>query len=343
MIITRTPFRISFFGGGSDYPDYFQQHGGAVLATAIDKSAYHSVTHFYSELFDYSVRVAYRVVECVRSVDDLHHAPFRECLRSAGISRDVEVNYTGELPSFTGLGTSSSFVVGLLNALHSFQGRTLSPLELAYEAIRIERDVLQECVGCQDQAMAAIGGLAVVEFGRDGSIRPEPLLLHGDRKEELQSHLMLFHTGIHRRAAEMARRQMDRLSENRARITALRRQVDDGYSTLTGNGSLTAFGELLHNGWMIKQDLDPNVAPPVVRDMYQRALDAGALGGKLLGAGGGGFLLLFVPPERQAAIQFALPEHPAIPFRIDAPGSHVLYATEVQQPEPLLVRAQCAD
>lgn len=342
MIITRTPFRISFFGGGSDYPDYFHQHGGAVLATAIDKSAFHSVTHFYSELFDYSVRVAYRRVECVTQVDNLEHAPFRECLRSAGIERDVEVNYTGELPSFTGLGTSSSFVVGLLNALHHFKGTPLQPLQLAYEAIRIEREVLRECVGCQDQAMAAIGGLSVIEFKPNGDISAQPLRLGHGRKEELQSHLMLFHTGIHRRAAEMARRQMDRLSENRPRIAALRRQVDQGHTLLTGNAPLSDFGEMLHQGWLVKQELDPHVSPPAVRDMYHRALEAGALGGKLLGAGGGGFLLLFVPPERQERIQRALPEHHAIPFQIDAPGSHVLFASETQ-PEPLLARSQFAD
>ncbi|MBN9659374.1 MAG: GHMP kinase [Acidobacteria bacterium] len=348
MIITRTPFRISFFGGGSDYPDYFRQYGGAVLATAIDKSAYHSVTHFHSQLFDYSIRIAYRQVECVSHLDDLKHAPFRECLRSCGITRDVEVNYTGELPSFTGLGTSSSFVVGLLNALHSFQGRKLEPLDLAYEAIRIERDVLGECVGCQDQALAAIGGLAVVEFLPDGEIRPHPVILRGDRKEELQQHMMLFHTGIHRRAAEMARRQMSRLSENTERIRALRNQVDQGYGILTGQGPISAFGELLHEAWQLKQELDTQVGPPVVCGMYHRARTAGALGGKLLGAGGGGFLLLFVPPERQDQVRDALQGHHEIPVQIEAPGSHVLYATEgiVAEEEilpPLRARTQFAD
>ncbi|MGC4055491.1 MAG: hypothetical protein QM757_42235 [Paludibaculum sp.] len=287
-------------------------------------------------------------MECVAQLDDLQHAPFRECLRSCGITRDVEVNYTGELPSFTGLGTSSSFVVGLLNALHSFQGRKIRPLDLAYEAIRIERDVLGECVGCQDQALAAIGGLAVVEFLPDGEIRPHPLVLRGDRKDELHEHMMLFHTGIHRRAAEMARRQMSRLSENTVRIRALRKQVDEGYSILTGPGPISAFGELLHEAWQLKQELDTQVGPPAVCDMYSRARKAGALGGKLLGAGGGGFLLLFVPPERREKVRRALPEHHEIPVQIEAPGSHVLYSSdglpsEDQILSPLRVKMHFAD
>src|SRR5215813_3032000 len=165
MIITQTPFRISFFGGGTDYPDYFEKHGGgAVLGTAIDHSAYLSVARFYSKLFDYSIRIAYRKVECVRTIDDIEHAPFRECLRHCGISGDVEINYTGELPSFSGLGSSSSFTVGLLNALHAFQGKMRRPIDLAIEAILMEQDTLGEAVGCQDQVFAAVGGFRLVEF-----------------------------------------------------------------------------------------------------------------------------------------------------------------------------------
>ena len=164
MIITKTPFRVSFFGGGTDYPEYFETHGGAVLATAVSHSAFVAVSRFYSRLFDYRIRIAYREVECVNGLDEIRHPAFRECLRHCGISHDVEVSYTAELPSFSGVGSSSSFIVGLLNALNAFQGRAVAPLDLAYQAIKLERGAMGECVGCQDQALAAVGGFNVLEF-----------------------------------------------------------------------------------------------------------------------------------------------------------------------------------
>jgi len=326
MIITQTPFRISFFGGGTDYPDYIKKHGGAVLGTAIDHSAYLSVARFYARLFDYSIRIAYRQVECVRSIDEIEHAPFRECLRWCGITSDVEINYTGELPSFSGLGSSSSFVVGLLNALHAFQGRTRRPLELALEAIELEQDVLKEAVGCQDQVFAAVGGFRLIEFRGCRDIVLHAVPLSTDRMRELESHLLLLHTGIKRRAASVANRYYRNLGDQSDRLGKMRAMVDDGYRILTSGGSLAPFGELLHQSWKIKAELDASIANDDIRSMYETGLAAGALGGKLLGAGGGGCLLFFTPPERRRAVRDSLPHLEEIPVRINSPGSHIIHA-----------------
>jgi len=326
MIISQTPYRISFLGGGTDYPAYFEKHGGAVLGTAIDKSGFISVTHFHARLFDYSVRIAYRQVECVKTIDELQHAPFRECLRRCGIFTDVEINYTGELPAFSGLGASSSFVVGLLNALHAYRSESVRPLDLAREAIEIEQDVLKEAVGCQDQAFAALGGLRVIEFRPGREIVAHAVPLAHARLEEFQQHLLVFHTGIRRRAADAAAEQIRNVGNNLDRLASMRRMVDDGYDILTGSGSLDAFGELLHEGWVLKSELDPCVAIPPIRAMYEDGLRAGALGGKLLGAGSGGCMLFFTPPEKHEAVRAALKHLVEIPVKINAPGSRIVYA-----------------
>ena len=213
MIITKTPLRVSFLGGGTDYPEYFVKHGGAVIGTAVDKSAFFCMSPFYSKLFDYSIRIAYRQVECVNSIDELEHAPFRECLRWAGVSRDIEINHSAELPAFTGLGSSSSFVVGLLNTLHTFNRRMTPPLDLAYEAVALERGPLGESVGCQDQTLAAVGGFNLIEFHGLDDFVVHRIPLSPARLRELEDHLLVFFTGIKRRAEEMAGRQAARRPE----------------------------------------------------------------------------------------------------------------------------------
>lgn len=325
MIITQTPLRISFLGGGTDYPEYFLKHGGAVLGTAVDKSAYFSMSHFYSRLFDYTIRIAYRQVECVRTLDELQHAPFRECLRWAGITQDIEINHAGELPSFTGLGSSSAFVVGLLNTMYAFQGRMKPPLEIAYEAIELERAVLGESVGCQDQTFAAMGGFNLMEFRGMRDIVVHRLPLSRERVEEFEEHLFAVFTGIKRRAEDMAARQVKRVDENHSRLKTMRRMVDDGYRILVGGGSLAAFGELLHESWQLKRSLDTAVSNDVVDQIYKTGLEAGALGGKLLGAGGGGFVLFIVPPERKAQLRHALAHLQEVEFRVNATGTHVIH------------------
>lgn len=338
MVITQTPLRISFLGGGTDYPEYFQQHGGAVLGTAVDKSAYFCMSRFYSEMFDYSVRIAYRNVECVSSVDDLQHVPFRECLRWAGIERDVEINHAAELPSFTGLGSSSSFVVGLLNTIYAFQRRLVPGLELAYQAIELEREVLKESVGCQDQTFAAIGGFNLIEFRGTGNFVVHRIPFSPGRLQDFEDHLLVFFTGIKRRAEELASRQVQRVGTNRERLAQMRDMVDEGYRILAGGGSLASFGELLDRSWQLKRGLDQAISNDAIDEMYRAGREAGALGGKLLGAGGGGFLLLFVPPERHAAVRQRLSQYSEVRFRVNAPGSHVVHCGQDRSVQPQIWR-----
>jgi len=326
LIITQTPFRISFFGGGTDYPGYFETHGGAVLGTAIHHSAFHSVSRFYSELFDYSIRIAYRQVECVRSLDQIQHAPFRECLRRCGIERDVEINYSGELPSFSGLGSSSSFVVGLLNALYAFGNRSLRPLDLAREAIEIEQDVLRESVGCQDQVFAAVGGFNVIEFRPRREIVVNRIPLSPSRMDEFERHMLVLHTGIKRRAEDLAAAQVRRIGDNTGRLHRMREMVDEGYSILTSDSDLARFGSLLNQSWRLKSELDAGIGANGIQAMYEEGMAAGATGGKLLGAGGGGCLLFFVAPDKRAAVRQRLSRLTEIPIRINAPGSHIIHA-----------------
>ncbi len=330
MIITKTPLRISFLGGGTDYPEYFVKHGGAVIGTAVDKSAFFCMSHFYSKLFDYSIRIAYRQVECVKTLDELQHAPFRECLRWAGVTGDIEINHSTELPAFTGLGSSSSFVVGLLNTIHAFNRRMTPSLELAYQAIELERGPLKESVGCQDQTLAAVGGFNLIEFRGMGDFVVNRIPFGQGRLREFEDHLLVVFTGIKRRAEELASRQVSRVGHNLASLAALRGLVDEGYRVLTGGGSLAGFGALLHRAWVHKRTLDAAISNDAIDAIYEAGMEAGALGGKLLGAGGGGFLLFFVPPERRAAVQARLGRLQQIDFQVNAPGTQVVHCDSVR-------------
>lgn len=326
MIVTRTPFRISFFGGGTDYPEHFEKHGGAVLASAIDKAVFLSATHFYSRLFDYCIRIAYRQVECVKSVDELQHVPFREVLKWCGVTSDLEVDCAAELPSFAGLGSSSSFVVGLLNTLMAHQGKFVQPMDLAYQAIEIERNVLKEHVGCQDQTLAAVGGFNLIEFRRTDDIVAHRVPLGPARVREFDDHLLLIFTGLRRRAEEQAARQVARIADNTMRLVRMRELVDEAYESVVA-GRWEEFGRLLHESWLNKRALEASISNETIDSIYSAGLEAGAWGGKLLGAGGGGFLLFFVPPDHRAAVRERLGHLEEIPIRINAPGSHVIYAS----------------
>ena len=326
MIISKTPFRVSFLGGGTDWPQFYRDHGGAVLGTTIDRHLYHCATHFHSQLFDYSIRLAYRRVECVNALDEIQHRPFREILRHFSISRDIEISLASDLPAHAGLGASSSFTVGLINVLSAFQGRFISKRALAEAAIDIEQRVLGEAIGCQDQIFAAFGGLNLIEFSPSGEFAVHRAVIAPDRVEELDRSLVLYFTGQTRRAEDVERAKMSRLAESRDRLRNLLAQVERGYQVLTGGQPLSAFGELLDHAWREKRQLGPEVTNHKIDRMYERARAAGALGGKLLGAGGGGFLLLFVPPERQPALRAALPDLGEVPFRFSATGSQIIHS-----------------
>jgi D-glycero-alpha-D-manno-heptose-7-phosphate kinase len=323
MIITRAPLRISFLGGGTDYPEYFTVEGGAVLATAIDQYAYITANHFHSELFDYSIRIAYRKVELAHSLDDIQHIPFREALRHCGVTRDIELNYMADLPAFTGLGSSSSFTVALLQALHAYCGRYRSGLELAYQAIHLERHILGDRVGCQDQVLAAVGGFNLIEFRAEDDILVHRLALSPQRIQELQCHLLLFFTGIRRSASEVAGKQIQKISENRATLRQMHALVERGFDVLISGRPVSEFGELLHRGWLLKRSLDQGVTCANIDAMYARARAAGAIGGKLLGAGGGGFLLIVARPEDQPRIRAEMAEFPTLNVSLAASGSQL--------------------
>ncbi len=328
MIITRAPLRISFFGGGSDYPEFFVGEGGAVLAAAIDKFTYVTASRFFSDLFDFCVRVSYSKAESARRVEDIEHKVFREGLKLCGFEKDIELHTVADLPAFTGLGSSSSFTVALLQALHSFKGESLTPLELAYEAIEVERHRVGDRVGCQDQVTAAVGGFNLIEFRKEDDIRVHPVPLSPERIEELERHLVLIYTGITRRAADLVARQLDRLPGNTVTLRQMRAMAERGWNVLTGSGPLSDFGELLHQAWSAKRSLDTAITSAEIDRLYETGRGAGALGGKLLGAGGGGFLAFFAPPEAHARLRQAFAPHPMLDFSIGAPGSEVIFASD---------------
>jgi D-glycero-alpha-D-manno-heptose-7-phosphate kinase len=324
VIITRAPLRVSFLGGATDYPEHFLNHGGAVLGTSIDKYAYIAVSKRWGQLFEQSIRIAYSKVEQTSSLDDIEHAPFRECLRQCEINEDVEINYFANLPAFTGLGSSSTFVVALLQALKAYKGEFTQGINLAYEAIHMERQILKENVGCQDQVFAATGGFNIIEFRTEKDIVVNRVPISAARMQDFEDHLMLFFTGIKRSAGQIVKKQIARMGDNKDRLIKMRKLVDQGYNILTGGGSLTPFGELLHQSWLEKRSLEQSVSNDHIDDIYNTGLDCGAIGGKLLGAGGGGFVLFFVPPEKRDLLRQRLSHLHEIPIKINTPGSQII-------------------
>jgi D-glycero-alpha-D-manno-heptose-7-phosphate kinase len=324
MIISRTPYRISFFGGGTDYPAWYRQHGGAVLGASIDKYCYLTCRHL-PPFFEHRIRVVYRQIETCSTVDEINHPVVREALRSLGIDRGVEIHHDGDLPARSGMGSSSAFTVGLLHALHALRGEMMTKHQLTTEAIRLEQDILGETVGSQDQTLASYGGLRHVRFQTDGEIEVSPLVLPPGRLEELKSNLMLVYTGIARTASDVAQSYVPELESRRRQLRIMTQMVDEAIQILTGGVNLIAFGELLHEAWIAKRSLSPVVSNDEVDRLYETALDAGALGGKLTGAGGGGFLLLFVPPENRASVIEALDGCIHVPFEFETGGSQIIF------------------
>ena len=326
MIISRAPLRISFFGGGTDYPEFFRHESGAVLATAIDKYSYVTASPFLSHLFDYSIRVSYRKVELARQRSDIEHNVYRECLKLCDLEKDIELHTMADLPAFTGLGSSSAFTVSLLQALHGFKGEFKRPEELAYEAIHVERDVLKDNVGCQDQVLAAFGGFNLIEFRREDDILVNRVPLSPARMEEVQQHCLLIFTGVTRKASDVVAQQLKRINLNLDALRRMRKMVDQGYDILTGQGSLQRFGELLHEAWLAKRTLDGGVSSIEINNMYEEGLKAGAWGGKLLGAGGGGFMLFFAPVEVHPRLAACFARHQLLSVNLSAPGSQIIFS-----------------
>jgi D-glycero-alpha-D-manno-heptose-7-phosphate kinase len=325
VIIVRTPVRVSFLGGGTDYPDHFTAHGGRTLAVAIDKYSTITVSRL-APLFDYTIRVSYSRAELTRGVDEIQHPAVRECLRFLGIDAGIEIHYVGDLPARSGLGSSSSFTVALLHALHAFRGEHVSHERLAQEACHVEHALIKERVGVQDQYTCAHGGVVHLRMGPDGVV-VERLPLAAERLAALHSHLMLFYTGLQRRAHELLEEQLERTrrGELLASLVRMEELAAQGVGVLAGDGALAPFGELLHDAWQVKRGLSSRITNGTIDGAYARARAAGAIGGKLLGAGGGGFLLLFAPPERHADVARALPELHRVEFGFDHQGSRILF------------------
>jgi D-glycero-alpha-D-manno-heptose-7-phosphate kinase len=330
MIITRTPLRVSFFGGGTDYPAWFQEHGGAVLATTIDKYLYLHC-RYLPPFFDFHSRIVWSRIEAVQKHSEIAHPAIRGVLEWLKISEGVEIHHHGDLPARTGLGSSSAFTVGLLHALHALRGELVSKRTLAEQAIFVEQQVLQENVGVQDQIESAFGGLNRIDIRPDGSFEVAPLVVPGNRLADLQKHLLLLYTGLSRTASEIAAEQVSAMKQRVAELKAIRAMVDEGQGILAGKGPLVEFGRLLHESWELKRTLSSKIAPALINEVYERARQAGATGGKLLGAGGGGFMLLFIEPERRAAVVRALEKFLVVPFQFERAGTQiVLYEADQQ-------------
>ena len=324
MIISRTPFRISFFGGGTDYPAWRLANGGAVLAATIDKYCYLTCRHL-PPFFDHRFRVVYRQTETCNAVDEIGHPVVRAVLQHLRFDRGLELHHDGDLPARSGMGSSSAFTVGLLHALHALRGEMRTKMQLARESIHVEQELVGETVGSQDQVIAAFGGLKYVQFHSDGRIDVDPVPLTPARLAELQAHLMLFYTGVSRTASDVASSYAADLGRRRHELKALRGLVEEGIDLLVGGGALLPFGEMLHEAWRIKRGLSDRVSNAAVDELYEQARDAGAVGGKLTGAGGGGFLLLFVPPERRASVLAALRGKIHVPFAFESAGSQIIF------------------
>lgn len=324
MIISRTPYRISFFGGGTDYPGWYEKHGGAVLATAINKYCY-ITCRYLPPFFEHRNRIVYSRIESCTRVEEIQHPAVREVLRYLKFDRGIEVHHDGDLPARSGMGSSSSFTVGLLNVLYALKGYMPTKHQLMMESIYIEQQMIKETVGSQDQATAAYGGFNHIQFLQNGEISVRPLIMSSERLRELNSHLMLFYTGIKRTAADVAESYVADIETKRRQLRIMKDLVDESMVLLNSAGELTGFGELLHEAWQAKQSLSSWVTNREVDHMYEAARNAGATGGKITGAGGGGFLLLFVPPERHESVRQALNKLIHVPFSFDYNGSQIVY------------------
>ena len=325
MIISRTPFRISFFGGGTDYPVWYKEHGGAVLATSIDKYCYINLRHL-PPFFDYNYRLVYSKSEQIQDISEIQHPSIRETLRFMKSDQGLEIHHDADLPARSGLGSSSSFTVGLLNVMYAMKGKMITKRQLALDAIHVEQDLINENVGSQDQTSAAFGGFNKIEFGGEQEIQVQPITIGAKKSQDLQDHLMLFFTGFSRIASEIAGEQIKKTPDKTDELNRMREMVDEAIDILNSSDSdITDFGRLLHESWMIKRSLTDKISTSQVDQIYETAMQAGALGGKLLGAGGGGFILFFVEPEFQPMVKEKLKNLLHVPFKFDTLGSQIIY------------------
>lgn len=326
MIISKTPYRVSFFGGGTDYPAWYRRHSGAVLSGSIDKFCYISC-RLFPRFFGYRYRVVWSHIENVSTVGEILHPAVREGLKYLGINGDMclEIHHQGDLPARAGMGSSSSFSVGLIRAILALKGQIIGKHELALKAIEFEQEVLREQVGSQDQMAASYGGLNVFRFEKDGTIRVEPVTITKNRIEELESHLMMLYTGTSRLSSEIAGQIIDQMEKKEKVLTRMHEMVDQSVAILNNGQDLESLGRLLHQSWLLKRQLASQISNNQIDRIYQTAMDNGAVGGKLLGAGASGFMIFFAAPEHHQDIRHALPGYLHVPFKFEFGGSTLIH------------------
>ncbi len=321
MIITQTPLRISLFGGGTDFPDYFVREGGCVLSSAIDKYIYVII----KERFDDRIRIGYTRTEMVESVDQVQHELVRETLRLTGVTKGVEIATMADIPSAgSGLGSSSTVTVGLLNAMYTYLGQSVTVEQLARQACQIEIETLGKPIGLQDQYIAAYGNLRFIEFSRNGQVSVRSVALDESVKRRLNEHLLLFYTGVARQSSDVLTEQKANIAERLDVLRAIKRLAIEATERLQG-GDFDGIGELLHEGWLLKQQLASGVSNGTISEIYAAARKAGALGGKITGAGGGGFFLIYCPRSRRDDVRAALHGLRELPFSLERDGSKVIF------------------
>lgn len=331
MVITQTPFRMSFFGGGTDFEEFYREHGGAVISATFDKYCYVNVRHL-PRFFDYQTELSYSRIEKVNSTDEIMHPAIREAMKYVDM-HELRLTYEADLPARSGLGTSSSFAVGMLNAFYALKGKYADKKKLADDAIYLERVLCKEAGGIQDQIAASYGGLNRIEFHADG-YNVRPVIISPQRKAELNGNLMLYFTGFSRFSSDIQDSTRRVLKKKEAELLEMLALVDEAEKILVSKSLLKEFGKLMDYSWKLKRGLTKQISTDTIDHLYEKAKQAGADGGKLLGAGGGGFLLLYVEPDRQAAVGQALKELLHIPFRFENDGAKIIYYV-AEEYEPL--------
>ena len=328
MIITRTPYRISFFGGGTDWPEYYRQHGGAVLSTTIDKYLYITCRHM-PPYWDYKHQFVYgSKTERINEIDEIDHPSIRETMRYLDIRYGVDLNYNADIPARSGIGSSSSFTVGLVHALYGLNGKMISKKHLANDAIHIEQNLIREAVGSQDQIAASFGGLNHIVFNKDMSYDVRPMIIGEERIKEFSDHMLLLFTGFQRFAADIEEGKMKNLKTNQVTLKRMSQYTEQAVEILNSDADISEFGNLLNDNWKLKKSLSNDVSNKAIDDIYECGLKNGAIGGKLLGAGGGGFLVFFAKPENHERLLKSLKGYLHVPFNFEKTGSQVIYYRE---------------
>lgn len=324
MIITKTPFRMSFFGGGTDFPAFYNEYGGAVISTTFDKYCYVNVRHL-PRFFDYSTELVYSKTERVTSIDDIKHPAIKKAMKFLDM-HEVRLNYEADLPARSGLGTSSSFAVGMLNAFHGLKGKHVDKRKLADEAIYLERVLCNESGGVQDQIAASFGGFNRINFSSNG-YTVNPIIISSERKKMLNDNLMLFFTGFSRFSSDIHVSTQSVINDKKKQLLEMLNLVDEAEKILTSKGDLSEFGKILDYTWKLKRGITKKISNDSIDRLYEKAIKAGALGGKLLGAGGGGFLLFYVEQDKRKAVKEAMKDLVYVPFEFENEGTRIIYYT----------------